>query len=245
MSPSHSFPLNLQRFGSRQSPSSPTASIFSFRSRYTTTELWAKPARIIHLLRRLAMEERHPDAERDIRLKTMLVMTGMDHLIAAMDEQRLALQQSEQNTDDVSSDQDLISATFLAVFQNMLDKFNAIEEKLNSIQLAHFALQHSCSSATEVAQDALKNVQRGNPYLSKIDTILTQSNDHDVTESIINSASDMIELARRDTQNFLQSLEDQAESIRSRRRAPYLQDAALQPTPAHSEHRMSSQLQGI
>jgi len=156
-------------------------------------------------------EQRNMDSEREIRLKTMLVMTGMDHLIDAIDEQRQALElvgtTSGENAElELSSADNVQSPEFVELFKGLLDKFNAIDEKLNSIQTAHFALQHSCSSATEVAQVALKNYQRGNPYLSKIDDILTQHGEHDATESIINSATDMISVARRDTEHFLSSL---------------------------------------
>ncbi len=156
----------------------------------------------------MTTEERNLENEREIRLKTMMVMTGMDHLITAMDEQRQALDKAQEIHAEArtASQETSFSPEFTELFQGLLDKFNAIDEKLRSIQTAHFALQHSCSSATEVAQVALKSYQRGNPYLSKIDDILTQHSEHDTTEAIINSATDMISVARRDTEHFLSSL---------------------------------------
>ena len=151
-----------------------------------------------------------------MRLKTMLVMTGMDHLIEMMDEQQRARSEKAgpSNNGDAlplgieSSASD--SETLERLFSNLLRRFDAIEEKLQSIQTAHFALQHSCSSANEVAQMALQNYQRGNPYLSQIDTILSHQNEADVTDNIIASASEMISVARRDTENFIHSLQQQS-----------------------------------
>lgn len=192
-------------------------------------------------------EHRDPENERDIRLKTMLVMTGMDHLVTAMEQQRTALEQSD-NPESAAAQQmrEQLDQDFISLFNGLLEKFNAIDDKLRSIQTAHFALQHSCSSATEVAQTALRNVQRGNPYLSKIDDILSYHSELDTTEAIINSATDMIKVARRDTEHVLSSLRfpartDHKHQSTTNADAPLVHHTTQNTSSGdHSEHRHSN-----
>lgn len=160
-------------------------------------------------------ETNDPSAE-TISLETMRdlsekVKSSIDELFHVMEEKLSEKLKSESASEALNNierkerENKVVTIT-PDVLDNLINKLQTIDEKLRDLQMQHFELQHSCAAATEIARAALSNTHMGNPYLAKIDSILSHNGETNTVEDILVEAKTMINGAAYDVASIARAV---------------------------------------
>jgi chemotaxis regulatin CheY-phosphate phosphatase CheZ len=137
------------------------------------------------------------------------ISSTLNEMGSAIEENISRMPKASKQISKVTQATELATTEIMDIVDGMSYKFNIISNNLQEVQTRYYALQHACSAISEIARAGLSNGQMGNPYLTKIETILQEQTQNEDSTDIFKNSESVFASVRDDSNNIMMSLQVQ------------------------------------
>ncbi|MBX7155280.1 MAG: protein phosphatase CheZ [Candidatus Kapaibacterium sp.] len=137
------------------------------------------------------------------------VSPALEDINKSIEDNLSRIPKASKQLSKVTEATELATNEIMDIVDGLNYKMNVLDRNLKDVQTRYYALQHACSAAVEISRAGLNNGQMGNPYLTKIESMLAPESTNEDAVLCFNNSESVLSSVRTDASNIMMSLQVQ------------------------------------